>query len=92
MSTENETRHIKRRYDQAQTPFDRLCATTAISPERRLELEMLREQTNPRQLRQEIYDMIDALFALPGALPGQSEDVYQTLAYPELAFETRKEG
>jgi transposase InsO family protein len=92
VNAENETRHIKRRYDQAQTPFDRLCATTAISPERRMELEMLRDQTNPRQLRQEIYDMIDALFALPGALPEQSEDVYQTLAYPELAFETQQEG
>jgi hypothetical protein len=82
------TRRVKRRYDQAQTPFDRLCMTKAICPQRRLDLERLRDQTNPRQLRQEIYDMIDRLFTLPGAEPGQTEDVYQTLAYPELAFET----
>lgn len=58
---------IKRRYDQAQTPFDRLCATSAISAECRLALELRRDQTNPRRLRQEIYDMIAALFVLPGA-------------------------
>jgi hypothetical protein len=72
----------KRRYDQAQTPFDRLCATNAISQQRRTQLQALRHQTNPRQLRQEIYQRLDDLFALPGALPGHSEDVYQTLAAP----------
>jgi hypothetical protein len=34
---------------------------------------------NPRQLRQEIYDLIDQIFALPGAVPGVTEDVFQTL-------------
>lgn len=87
--TENGTGRIKRRYDQAQTPFDRLCATPALSPEHRLELEKFRQQTNPRQLRQEIYDMIGHLFAIPGAGSEQTEDVYQTLAYPELAFDTQ---
>ncbi len=79
---------IKRRYDHAQTPFDRLCATTALSAQHRLQLEALRDQTNPRRLRQEIYDMIAALFALPGAVPGQTEDVFLTLAYPDLALDT----
>ena len=92
LPAEHGSARLKRRYDQAQTPFDRLCATTAISTERRLELESMRAQTNPRQLRQEIYQMIDQLFALPGAVPGQTEDVYQTLAYPELALATQKEG
>ena len=70
---------IKRRYDDARTPFDRLCDTTAILPEHRAQLESLRDQTNPRQLRQEIYDWIDYIFSLPGAVPGVTEDVYQTL-------------
>jgi len=73
---------IKRRYDRARTPFDRLCETSAITPERRAQLETLRAQTNPRKLRQEIYDLIDYLFSLPGAVPGRSEDVFQTLAQP----------
>jgi len=77
--TEGQPTRIKRRYDQARTPFDRLCETTAIAQKRRERLEALRDQTNPRQLRQEIYDLIDYIFSLPGAVPGKTEDVYQTL-------------
>lgn len=77
---EGQPARVKRRYDQACTPFDRLCATTAITQERREQLEALRDRTNPRQLRQEIYDLIDYIFSLPGAVPGKTEDVYQTLA------------
>jgi hypothetical protein len=73
---------VKRRYDQARTPFHRLCATKTITPERRAQLEVLREQTNPRQLRRELYEMIDYIFSLPGAVPGKTEDVYQTLMMP----------
>jgi hypothetical protein len=77
---EGQLARVKRRYDQARTPFDRLCATTAITQERREQLEALRHRTNPRRLRQEIYDLIDYIFSLPGAVPGKTEDVYQTLA------------
>jgi hypothetical protein len=78
---EHATR-VKRRYDQAQTPFDRLCATPAISDADRHRLQALRHQTNPRPLRREMYDLLDYLFTLPGAVPGVTEDVYQTLAMP----------
>ena len=71
---------LKRNYDKARTPFDRLCATDAISEERRSQLEALRNRTNPRQLRLEIYDSIAELFSLPCATPGITEDVYQTLS------------
>ena len=73
---------VTRRYDHAQTPFARLCATHAISDEDRQTLQALRDQTNPRQLRQEIYELIDYIFSLPCAVPGITEDVYQTLAIP----------
>jgi hypothetical protein len=73
---------IKRRYDQAQTPFDRLCTTNAISIQDRRKLQALRDQTNPRQLRCEIYDLLDYLFTLPCATPGITQDVYQTLVLP----------
>lgn len=72
---------IIRRYDEARTPFDRLCNTDAILPEHRKLLEILRDRTNPRQLRQEIYDLIDQIFALPGAVPGNAEDVFETLLF-----------
>jgi len=73
------TTQIKRRYDRAQTPFDRLCATAAILPAHRAQLTALRDQTNPRQLRREIHAARDQLFALPEAQPGVPEDVHQTL-------------
>jgi hypothetical protein len=71
---------VKRRHDEARTPFDRLCNTAAILPEHRQQLEALRDATNPRRLRQEIYDAIEHLFTLPGAVSGVAENVHLTLA------------
>jgi hypothetical protein len=82
LPAEGQRSRVKRRYDQARTPFDRLCATNAITQERQEQLQALRKQSNPRQLRQEIYELIDHIFALPGADPEIAEDVYQTLAMP----------
>jgi hypothetical protein len=76
---EGQPSQVKRRHDEARTPFDRLCQTTAISQERQERLSALREQTNPRQLRQQIYDLIDHISSLPGAVPGVTEDVRLTL-------------
>lgn len=73
---------VRRCFDQAQTPFDRLCATDAISQPDRQRLQALRDQTNPRQLRQAIYALRDQLFALPQAVPGSSQDVFQTMLMP----------
>jgi hypothetical protein len=73
---------VRRSYDQARTPFQRLCATQALPQERRQCLEQLRLQTNPRLLRQEIYDLLDHLFSLPGAVAGQVQNVLETLTTP----------
>ena len=82
---EGQLAKVRRRHDQARTPFDRLCATEAISNQRREQLETLRDQTNPRQLRQDIYDQIDYIFSLPNAIPEQTENVYFTLTtHPDL--------
>ncbi len=89
---EAQLTRIKRRYDQARTPFDRLCATTAITKEHREQLQALRDRTNPRQLRQEIYDLIGDLFALPGAVPGITEDVYQTLRHRSHPGTTKEDS
>jgi len=72
--------HVKRRYDVAQTPFDRLCATAALPPEQRTKLARLRDITNPRRLRQDIYDRLDRLWTLPGATAGVTEDVHALLS------------
>ncbi len=73
---------IQRRFDDAQTPFDRLSATKTLSPEHQTQLQMRRDHTNPRQLRQQIYDLLDQLFELPLALPDHTQDVYLTLFNP----------
>jgi hypothetical protein len=44
--------------------------------------EALRDCTNPRRLRQEIYDQIEYIFSLPNAIPGQTGNVYLTLTTP----------
>jgi hypothetical protein len=69
----------RRRYDQARTPLDRLCRTGALSADEIHRLQSLRNQMNPRQLRREIYAMLDKLLSLPGAKPEKTEDIYETL-------------
>ena len=56
---------ITRRWDVAQTPLARLLATETLTPERRAELEHLRDSTNPRALRQAIYAGLDRLWQAP---------------------------
>jgi hypothetical protein len=90
VSEDGKTRVI-RRYDQPRTPFDRLCEIDALEPEVRKELEALRDRTNPRQLRREIYDLIEYIFSLPGAVPGEVEDVRLTLNQP-LQIEKGEDG
>jgi hypothetical protein len=85
---EGQPSRVKRRFDQAATPFDRLCATQALSDELREQLWILRERTNPRQLRREINELLDHIAALPCASSGVTEDVRLTLK-PGLDF---KEG
>lgn len=78
----------RRRYDPARTPFDRLCDTDALAESHKAELKALRNATNPRQLGEEIYALLDRLMRLPAAQPGQTEDVHQTLfAAPTLEEE-----
>lgn len=80
LNPDGQSTRMKRRFDDARTPFDRLCTTNAISQEHKAHLTALREQNNPRQLRHEIYALLDYIFSLPGAVPGHTEDVHQTLS------------
>jgi hypothetical protein len=45
---------VRRKWDQAQTPFERLKATGQLSAEQQQKLQALYAQTNPRHLREEI--------------------------------------
>lgn len=75
---------VKRRYDDARPPFDRVCDTQAIPRARREPLDALRDRTNPRQLRQDIYDWIEYIRSLPKVVPGITEDVHLTLRAHDL--------
>lgn len=73
---------VKRRFDTAQTPFDRLCASGLLDPQQRDRLTALRHSLNPRQLRRDIYQLLDQLWTLPLARPAVTQDVFLTLFQP----------
>jgi AraC-like DNA-binding protein len=73
---------VHRVYDDSQTPLQRLCDTKVLSDEQKQPLLQLRDQTNPRQLRREIYQLLDKLLRMPGAAPDTTEDAYLTLTMP----------
>jgi hypothetical protein len=81
VAAEGQRPHLKRRYDTAQTPFERLCATQTLTAEQRQALEQLRQQTNPRRLRQEIHNLIDTIAALP--LANGPVDVHEAVSLLE---------
>lgn len=70
---------IRRRYDRARTPFERLCESGVLDPDQRQRLEKLYERTNPRQLRLHIYSWLDQLLGLPGAQGDVTENIFDTL-------------
>jgi hypothetical protein len=56
---------VHRCWDKAATPYQRVLASgVAIEPDKQARLQKLYDETNPRKLRQEIYDAIRDLFAL----------------------------
>jgi hypothetical protein len=56
---------VRRRWDRAQTPYERLAATPALPLAARAHLDAQYQTTNPRALRREIYTRVEALL-LPG--------------------------
>jgi len=63
-TTAASTTRIRRRWDTAQTPFERLVATGTLLPVHQQRPQALYTQTNPLALRQRIYAQLDALRAL----------------------------
>ena len=69
---------VRRKWDEAKTPAERLLATTVLCAAQRARLEELRSSTNPRALRNEIYARLDKLLTqaptASGAGPLAKED------------------
>ena len=53
---------VRRRWDEAKTPFERLQATGVLSQEQQQRLQALYEQTNPLHLREAIYEGLTLLW------------------------------
>ena len=53
---------LRRRWDRAQTPYQRLLASGVLSEEQETRLAQLYAATNPRQLRADIYRAIEQLW------------------------------
>src|SRR5205807_643371 len=67
---------LRRRWDRAQTPYQRLLASGVLAKAQQERLARLYAATNPRQLREAIYQAIDRLWqrTQPGATdPGKEE-------------------
>jgi hypothetical protein len=83
-ATADRAAYLKRIHDEPRSPLVRLCECYEFVPPRvQPWLEHI-YATNPLALRRKIYQGLDHLFAYPNATPGHVEDVYQTLANPEL--------
>ncbi len=54
---------VRRKWDQARTPFERLKATGKLSAQQEQHLQTLYEQTNPRNLREAIYQGLAQLWS-----------------------------
>jgi len=69
VAKERQADRVIRKWDAAQTPYQRLVATRALDTTRRAAFETLYAQTNPRQLRREIYAGLAQLWDNEDVLP-----------------------
>jgi hypothetical protein len=73
-----ERPHWQRRYDTAQTPLQRLCASGMLAHEQQAALLHQRLTVNPRRLHKEIYALLDQIATLP--LADTIQDVHLAVA------------
>lgn len=62
-------RRVRRVYDRAQTPFQRLCASGVLKPEAREALDRLYQSLNPLHLRRQLDAALERLWALAAPAP-----------------------
>ncbi|HLE80082.1 MAG TPA: integrase [Dehalococcoidia bacterium] len=60
---------LRRQWDHAQTPYQRLLVSGVLSPEQETRLAALYAMTNPRQLREAIYQAVERLGQSPKPAP-----------------------
>jgi hypothetical protein len=60
---------VQRKWDTAQTPYQRLLASGKLNAEQQVRLQTLYQQTNPLRLRQAIYEGLAALWETRAGRP-----------------------
>jgi hypothetical protein len=78
---------VYRQWDEAHTPLERLCVTGVVEAAVQARLRAVRDQTNPRQLRTEIYQLREQLFDLPIA---QRREDRWLISAEETPFRSRQ--
>jgi hypothetical protein len=81
-ATETRVGYLKRIHDQAQPPVLRL--QVYLDDKQYQPLLAYRTTLNPLQLRHAVYHKLDHLFAYPNAAPHTPQNIFQTLADPDL--------
>ena len=66
---------IRRKWDEAKTPYERVLATGVLSEEQQARLTGLYARTNPRKLRREIHQIIETLWDEPKAVMNLLRDL-----------------
>ena len=69
---------LRKSFDSAQPPLDRLLASDLVDKSRLLELDEFRKAVNPLLLREKIDQSIQKLLALPCLGPQEQVDFYKT--------------
>jgi hypothetical protein len=77
---EGQRGKVRRHYDKAQTPFQRLCTTSALREDQLEAIARIRDELSPLALRREILSVIEEIEAMPNAVPGEPEHVYLALS------------
>ncbi len=63
---------VRRKWDAAKTPYERLLASSVLSSEQQTRLQQLYEQTNPLQLREALYRQLEAIWQSATASPSSA--------------------
>ena len=64
---------VRRVFDRAQTPYQRLCAAGVLPPTSRVDLEKLYQGLNPLQLRRDLEAALDRLWARAAPDPRRAQ-------------------
>jgi len=63
---------VRRKWDAAKTPYERLLASSVLSHQQQARLQQLHEQTNPLQLREALYRQLEAIWQSAMAPPSSA--------------------